>query len=87
MPIKKSSLELPNILVRANQIIDELNRTKQEARTFQSLLLRANQSGEVSGGLLENGKSHPSFKKLTDTIHILPVVFFKLIYQFTKLPY
>lgn len=68
MPIKKSSLELPNILVRANQIIDELNRTKQEARTFQSLLLRANQSGEVSGGLLENGKSHPSFKKLTDTL-------------------
>ena len=68
IPIKKSSLELPNILVRANQIIDELNRTKQEARTFQSLLLRANQSGEVSGGLLENGKSHPSFKKLTDTL-------------------
>ncbi len=68
MPIKKSSLELPNILVRANQIIDELNRTKQEARTFQSLLLRANQSGEVSGGLLENGKSHPSFKKLTDNL-------------------
>lgn len=68
IPIKKSSLELPNILVHANQIIDELNRTKQEARTFQSLLLRANQSGEVSGGLLENGKSHPSFKKLTDTL-------------------
>lgn len=68
IPITKSSLELPNILVRANQIIDELNRTRQEARTFQSLLLRANQSGEVSGGLLENGKSHPSFKNLTDTL-------------------
>ena len=68
MPITSSSLELPAIFARANQIVDELNRTKQEARSFQSLLLRANQSGEVSGGLLENGKSHPVFPNLTDTL-------------------
>lgn len=68
MPITNSSLELPAILIRANQIIDELNQTKQEARTFQSLLLRANQAGEVSGGLLVNGKPHPVFENLTDTL-------------------
>jgi len=68
MPITSSSLELPAIFARANQIVDELNRTKQEARSFQSLLLRANQSGEVSGGLLENGKPHPVFPNLTDTL-------------------
>ena len=68
MPITNSSLELPAILIRANQIVDELNQTKQEARTFQSLLLRANQAGEVSGGLLVNGKPHPVFENLTDTL-------------------
>ncbi len=68
MPITSSSLEIPAIFTRANQIVDELNRTKQEARSFQSLLLRANQSGEVSGGLLENGKPHPVFPNLTDTL-------------------
>lgn len=68
MPITSSSLEIPAIFTRANQIVDELNRTKQEARSFQSLLLRANQSGEVSGGLLENGKPHPVFPNLTDAL-------------------
>ena len=68
MPITSSSLELPAIFIHANQIIDELNQTKQEARSFQSLLLRANQSGEVSGGLLENGRPHPIFPNLTDTL-------------------
>lgn len=68
LPITTSSLELPSIFKQANIIIDELNRTHQDARTFQSLLLRADQAGIVSGGLLENGKPHPVFPNLTDTL-------------------
>lgn len=68
LPITTSSLELSSIFEQANTIISELNRTRQDARTFQSLLLRANQAGVVSGGLLENGKPHPVFSNLTDTL-------------------
>ena len=49
-------------------IINELNRKKEEARKYQSLLLRANQNGEISGGLYENRQPHPVFENLTDTI-------------------
>ncbi len=68
IPIKTSSLELPAIWQKANEIVDELNAKHEEARKYQSLLLRANQDGEVSGGLFENGKPHPAFKKLEDTL-------------------
>lgn len=68
VPITTSSLELPAIFEQATQIITELNNTHQDARKYQSLLLRANQSGKVSGGLLENGKPRPVFQNLTDTI-------------------
>ena len=40
----------------------------EEARKYQSLLLRCNQNGEVSGGLYENNKPHPVFDNLTDII-------------------
>jgi len=68
IPVTKSSIEYPEIWRRAQEIIDDMNRRGDEARKYQSLLLRSNQSGEVSGGLLENGKKHPQFKKLQDSI-------------------
>ena len=68
IPITSSSIELPAIFERAKTIVEELNEKHEDARNYQSLLLRANQAGEVSGGLLENGKSHPVFKNLTDTL-------------------
>lgn len=68
LPIKTSSIERPEILKRAQSIVDELNRDKKEARNYQSILLRTNQAGEVSGGLFEKKKPHPKFKKLEDKI-------------------
>lgn len=68
LPITGSSLEMPAIWKQAASIVDQLNLNHNEARRYQSLLLRANQAGEVSGGLLENGKPHPVFPELGDTI-------------------
>ena len=68
IPITKSSIERPEIFMRATAIIDELNQKHDEARRYQSLLLRCNQKGEVSGGLYENHQPHPVFPHLTDTI-------------------
>lgn len=67
-PITKSSIERPEIFQAATKIINELNSNHAEARTYQSLLLRCNQKGEVSGGLYENHKPHPVFDNLTDEI-------------------
>ena len=68
IPITKSSIERSEIFAKAEQIVDELNLNHDEARRYQSLLLRCNQKGEVSGGLYENKKPHPTFDNLTDTI-------------------
>lgn len=68
IPIEQSSIENPAIFQKAQAIIAELNNNHDEARRYQSLLLRANQQGEVSGGLFENKKPHPAFKNLTDQI-------------------
>lgn len=68
IPITKSSIERPEIYKTATNIVDMLNKNHEEARTYQSLLLRCNQNGEVSGGLYENHKPHPVFKNLTDSI-------------------
>lgn len=68
IPITKSSIERPEIFKKAQSIIDDLNHHGEEARKYQSLLLRCNQKGEVSGGLFENHKLHPVFPFLTDTI-------------------
>ena len=67
-PIESSSLERPEIFKRAQEIVADLNARGEEARKYQALLLRADQQGNVSGGLLENGKSHPVFPNLTDQI-------------------
>jgi len=68
IPISHSSIERKEILDKALEIIDDLNSRNEEARKYQAILLRANQNGEVSGGLLENFKPHPNFKELTDEI-------------------
>lgn len=68
LPIQNSSIEHPEILARAKEIVEELNNNGDEARRYQSLLLRCNQKGEVSGGLYENHQPHPVFKNLKDEI-------------------
>lgn len=68
IPIENSSIECPEILAKAKEIIADLNSRHEEARKYQSLLLRCNQNGEVSGGLFENHKPHPTFRNLTDKI-------------------
>lgn len=68
VPVKQSSIERPELWARAMEIIDELNVRGEEARKYQSLILRSNQAGEVQGGLLENKKPHPVFPLLRDTI-------------------
>lgn len=68
IPITKSSLERPEIWQKANQVIDELNQRHEEARKYQSLLLRTNQQMQTSGGLYENHQPHPVFPLLEDSI-------------------
>lgn len=68
IPVSQSSIEMPQIFAEAQKIVDELNAKHEEARKYQSLLLRANQSGTVSGGLYVNRQPHPVFNQLTDTI-------------------
>ena len=67
-PITNSSLERPEIFKKACEIIDDLNARGEEARKYQSLLLRCDQNGKVSGGLYENHQPHPIFPQLTDKI-------------------
>ncbi len=66
--INSSSIERPEIFARAKEIVADLNARHEEARKYQSMLLRCNQKGEVSGGLFENHQPHPVFELLTDTI-------------------
>ncbi len=66
--ITSSSIERPEIYEKAQAIIDNLNANHEEARKYQSLLLRCNQKGKVSGGLYENKKPHEVFPNLTDDI-------------------
>lgn len=66
--VNQSSLERPEIWQRAQAIIAEMNQRGDEARNYQSLLLRCSQDGQVSGGLIPNGRKHPVFDNLQDTI-------------------
>ncbi len=68
VPIIRSSIERPEIFAAAQKIVDDLNSRHEEARKYQSLLLRSNQKGDIGGGLFENGQPHPAFNYLTDTI-------------------
>ena len=67
-PITQSSIERPEIFARASQIVDQLNAKHAEARTYQSLLLRCNQQGKVSGDLFVNGQPHPIMANLSDEL-------------------
>ncbi len=68
IPITQSSLEHPAILQKAQQIIAELNAEQKQARTYQSLLVRCDQTGNTSAALFEKHKPHPQMAPLTDTI-------------------
>lgn len=68
MPIEQSSLEMPVILQTAKDVVAELNVRHEEARKYQSLLVRANQRGEARVALFENGKAHPTVEPLKDEI-------------------
>lgn len=68
VPVMQSSLERPEIWERAQTIFAELNARGEEARTYQSLMLRANQAGQVAGGLFVNHQPHPEFPQLSDTL-------------------
>lgn len=68
IPVSQSSIERPEIFNEAVKIVEDLNARHEEARKYQSLLLRCDQNGNVSGGLFENGKPHPVFENLKDKI-------------------
>ena len=68
IPLKTSSIERPEIWQKALEIVADLNSRHEEARKYQSLLLRCNKNGDVSGGLYENGQPHPNFDNLEDDI-------------------
>jgi 23S rRNA (uracil1939-C5)-methyltransferase len=68
LPIVSSSLEQPEILAEAQNIVAQLNARGEPARKYQSLVVRANQQGEVSSALFENRQPHPTMKNLSDQL-------------------
>lgn len=68
IPISQSSIEHPEIFAHASKVVAELNAKHEEARKYQSLLLRCNQAGEISGNLFVNGQPHPQMPALKDTL-------------------
>jgi len=68
LPVTSSSLERPEIFARALAIVADLNARHEPAYKYQSLLLRSSLDGTISGGLLENGHSHPVFPLLSDPL-------------------
>ena len=68
VPITHSSIERPEVFVEAQRIVEELNAKKDEARKYQSLVVRSDQRGKISSALFENGKSHPDMENLMDEI-------------------
>ena len=67
-PIFQSSIERPEIFAEATRVIDQLNRNGGEARRYQSLLVRANQTGQVESALFEKHQPHPKMNILHDQI-------------------
>lgn len=66
--VKSSSIERPEIWTEAQRIIAELNANGDEARHYQSLLIRCNQVGVVSSGLFEMNQPRPIMTQLSDQI-------------------
>ncbi len=69
VPIKQSSIERPEIWNKASEIFAQLNAEHAEARKYQSLLIRCDQQGNISGDLFVNGQPHPQMPNLTDTLN------------------
>lgn len=68
VPIFSSSIERPEILEKALEIVAGLNAKNAAARDFQALLARCSGESKVSAALFEKGKPHPNMEILTDTI-------------------
>lgn len=68
LPVTQSSIERPEIFTKAFEIIADLNAKGEDARKFQSLLLRCDQEGKVSGGLYENYQPRAQFSNLHDQL-------------------
>jgi len=68
IPIAQSSIERPEIFAAAQKLVDQLNAEHAEARKYQSIMARCDQSGKVSIALFENGKSHPVMETLEDSL-------------------
>lgn len=68
LPIEHSSIEKPEIWAEVERIIDELNDKKEQARDYQSIVVRANQAGQVSSGVLKKFNPHPKMALLADQI-------------------
>lgn len=66
--VKSSSIERSEIWAECQRVIDELNHNGDEARRYQSLMIRCNQAGEVRSALFEMNQPHPQMEPLTDTI-------------------
>lgn len=66
--VKSSSIERPEIWEEAKRVIERLNDSGDDARRYQSLLIRSNQLGQVSSALFVNKESHPKMTQLHDTI-------------------
>ena len=66
--VRSSSIERPEIWAEAQRIIAELNADGDEARHYQSLLIRCNQVGVVSSGLFEMNQPRPIITQLSDQI-------------------
>ncbi|MDO4271653.1 MAG: hypothetical protein Q4C83_01555 [Candidatus Saccharibacteria bacterium] len=66
--VKNSSIERPEIWAEAQRVIAELNANGDEARNYQSLMIRCNQAGEVRSALFAMNQPHPTMDTLTDSI-------------------
>ena len=67
-PITSSSIEHPEIFSEATRVVDELNARGEQARKYQSLIVRCDQQSNVSSALFENGRPHPQMTNLEDKI-------------------
>ena len=89
IPVTKSSIERPEIFAHAKKIVDDLNACHEEARKYQSLLLRCNQQGEVLADYTRIKSLIPRSKiSLTPfSVMLIPIplmVFSKSIYRSMK---
>ena len=66
--VHQSSIERPEIWQEANRVIAELNDNNDEARNYQSLMIRCDQAGHISSGLFRMNQPHPQMEPLSDTI-------------------